>query len=171
MNWVQHLREMGSEGAPGYVETRLRAAFREQHNRRRSWLPLTIAAAMASVIVAIGYWRVGGQEPVAQPPVLTAHVAVPQSALAKAVVPVVARPPRPARTRELATDFFPLQYLPDARTLANGNLVRVSMPRAAMATFGFPVDIERRQERVQADVLLGGDGMAHAIRFVQPSRY
>jgi hypothetical protein len=39
-----------------------------------------------------------------------------------------------------------------------------------MANFGFPVNMDRYNERVKADVLLGVDGVAHAIRFVQEKR-
>jgi len=173
MNWERDLREMGSEGAPGHVETRLRAAFRERQTRRPLWLPIAVAATVV-MAAGLGYWIRRPAERVPPPPVLAAHVAPPRAAFQKVrpVVPVrqsAIRNPQSAMA-EVATDFFPLQYVPDARTLGDGALVRVSMPRAAMTTFGFPVDIERRQERIQADVVLGGDGMARAIRFVQPQR-
>ena len=46
-------------------------------------------------------------------------------------------------------------------------MVRVELPRYAMARFGLPVNMERYDERVKADVWLGADGLARAIRFVQ----
>jgi hypothetical protein len=46
-------------------------------------------------------------------------------------------------------------------------VVRVEMPRYAMARFGLPVNMERYDERVKADIWLGADGLARAIRFVQ----
>ena len=48
-----------------------------------------------------------------------------------------------------------------------GLVMRVEMSRYAMARFGFPVNVERYDERVKADVWIGIDGLAHAIRFVQ----
>ena len=48
-----------------------------------------------------------------------------------------------------------------------GQIVRVQLPRAALANFGLPVNMDRYNEKVKADVLLGVDGRAHAIRFVQ----
>jgi hypothetical protein len=36
-----------------------------------------------------------------------------------------------------------------------------------MARFGLPVNAERAAEPVQADVLLGDDGLAQAIRFIR----
>jgi hypothetical protein len=41
------------------------------------------------------------------------------------------------------------------------------MSRAALASFGLPVNAERADERVKADVLMGHDGLARAIRFVR----
>jgi hypothetical protein len=46
-------------------------------------------------------------------------------------------------------------------------VVRVELPRSAMVSLGLPVNMDRYGERVKADVLLGADGLAHAIRFVQ----
>jgi hypothetical protein len=48
-----------------------------------------------------------------------------------------------------------------------GQIVRVEVPRSALANFGLPVNMERSNERVKADVLYGVDGLAHAIRFVK----
>jgi hypothetical protein len=68
---------------------------------------------------------------------------------------------------EVATEFMPLGYLTAANFQEGGQIVRVELPRAALANFGFPVNMDRYKERVKADVLLGADGLAHAIRFVQ----
>jgi len=70
-------------------------------------------------------------------------------------------------TREVATDFMPLGYMSAASFQDGGQVVRVELPRSALAQFGIPVNIERYNERVKADVLFGTDGLAHAIRFVQ----
>lgn len=68
---------------------------------------------------------------------------------------------------EVATDFVPLGYLNVANLQDGAQILRVELPRSALANFGFPVNMDRYNERVKADVLLGADGMAHAIRFVQ----
>jgi hypothetical protein len=68
---------------------------------------------------------------------------------------------------EIATDFIPLSYMSAANLQDGGQIVRVELPRSALANFGLPVNMERYNERVKADVLLGVDGLAHAIRFVQ----
>jgi hypothetical protein len=68
---------------------------------------------------------------------------------------------------EIATDFIPLSYMSAASLQEGGQIVRVQLPRAALANFGLPVNMDRYNERVKADVLFGVDGRAQAIRFVQ----
>jgi hypothetical protein len=70
-------------------------------------------------------------------------------------------------TPEIATDFIPLSYMNAASLQDGGQIVRVQLPRSALANFGLPVNMDRYNERVKADVLVGVDGLAHAIRFVQ----
>ena len=38
---------------------------------------------------------------------------------------------------------------------------------SALATFGIPMNEERAEEAIRADVLLGEDGLARAVRFVK----
>jgi hypothetical protein len=68
---------------------------------------------------------------------------------------------------EIATDFIPLSYMSAASLQDGGQIVRVQLPRAALANFGLPVNMDRYNEKVKADVLFGVDGRARAIRFVQ----
>jgi hypothetical protein len=75
-----------------------------------------------------------------------------------------------ANHAEVATDFMPLGYLNPALLQDGGQIVRVEVPRTTMASFGLPVNMDRYNERVKADVLLGVDGVPHAIRFVQDKR-
>jgi hypothetical protein len=70
-------------------------------------------------------------------------------------------------TNEIATDFIPLRYMNAASLQDGGQIVRVELPRSALANFGLPVNMDRYNEKVKADVLFGVDGLAHAIRFVQ----
>ena len=68
---------------------------------------------------------------------------------------------------EVATQFMPLGYAGPINVQDGGQLVRVELPRTAMLSMGLPVNMDRYSERVKADVLLGADGFARAIRFVQ----
>ncbi|HEX8141504.1 MAG TPA: hypothetical protein VF553_02845 [Pyrinomonadaceae bacterium] len=69
-------------------------------------------------------------------------------------------------TSDIATDYIPLTYAADLN-VESGRVVRVELPRSALTRFGLPVNAERAGEPVQADVLLGDDGLARAIRFVR----
>jgi hypothetical protein len=73
-------------------------------------------------------------------------------------------------TNEVATEFMPVGYLSVDALQDGGQIVRVELPRSALVKFGLPVNMDRYNERVKADVLVGLDGMAHAIRFVQEKR-
>jgi len=69
-------------------------------------------------------------------------------------------------SHEIATDFFLINY--SAVTLAEGGrVIRLTLPRSAMARFGLPVNMDRANEPVKADVILGIDNLPQAIRFVQ----
>jgi hypothetical protein len=68
---------------------------------------------------------------------------------------------------EVTTQFIALSYVAPANLQDGGQIVRVELPRSAMASFGVPVNMDRFGERVKADVLVSADGFARAIRFVQ----
>jgi hypothetical protein len=70
-------------------------------------------------------------------------------------------------TNEIATDFMPVGYMNAASLQDGGQIVRVELRRSALANFGIPVNMDRYNEKVKADVLIGVDGLARAIRFVQ----
>ncbi len=64
------------------------------------------------------------------------------------------------------SDFIPLTYLTDEKALQNGLLVRVEMPRSALIALGMPLNAARNDANVKADVVLGDNGVAYAIRVV-----
>lgn len=72
-----------------------------------------------------------------------------------------------ANHAEIATDFIPLSSMTAVNLQDGGQIVRVELPRSALANFGLPVNMDRSNEKVKADVLFGVDGLAHAIRFIQ----
>ena len=68
---------------------------------------------------------------------------------------------------DIATAFIPLA---GGRGLAPADslqLVRVELPRAALVSFGLPMNVERADQRIKAVVRVGNDGVARAIRFVR----
>jgi hypothetical protein len=68
---------------------------------------------------------------------------------------------------EVVTRFFPLREGEDLTTLDSLQVVRVELPGSALGEVGLPVDPETANEPVKADVVLGQDGLARAIRFVR----
>ena len=130
---------------------------------------LAAAAALVAMMATYMYERkpatIAVASPVTQAPVVT--TTEPASQVARVQ-------PRPARRQvakhsaprqEIVTDFFPLVDV--APPFERGELVRVNLPASAMRTVGLPVREERLSDRVQADVLVGQEGMPRAIRFVK----
>jgi hypothetical protein len=68
---------------------------------------------------------------------------------------------------EITTDFIPLAHGGSFAPGEGGQVLRVELPRSALVSFGLPMNVERAGERVKADVLMGEDGVARAIRFVR----
>jgi hypothetical protein len=77
------------------------------------------------------------------------------------------RPASGPDAQEVATEFIPLVQAGPYTQAEEGHLVRVELPRSALASFGLPVNAEAAGGRVKADVLMGQDGIARAIRFVR----
>jgi hypothetical protein len=63
--------------------------------------------------------------------------------------------------------YLPLTYLADATAMESGTVVRVGLSRSALISLGVPVQPDRADETLKADVVLGDDGVARAIRLVQ----
>jgi len=76
-------------------------------------------------------------------------------------------PNAPAVDAEIATEFIPLMNREALAQMDGGQVMRVELPRSALMSFGLPMDMERATERIKADVVVGNDGLARAIRFVR----
>jgi hypothetical protein len=74
-------------------------------------------------------------------------------------------PPQP---QEIVTDFFPL--MDPAPPFERGKILRVELPASAMKMVGLPVHEEHLADSVEADVLVGEEGLPRAIRFVKFER-
>jgi len=72
--------------------------------------------------------------------------------------------------REETTDFFPLAY--SNVPAPGGYVVRMQVPRATLDSFGVAgfAPAGDLSATVAADVLVGGDGLARAVRFVREVR-
>jgi hypothetical protein len=173
-------------GAPPVVEKILLAAFRERQaagSRQRQAGMTRAMAAVAALLAVVAILTLRHPQPQRM---LPARSITPGAAPPQLVAPVYREAQRPpvrtlraahhkaprrlkagaaAEEREMMTDFIPLVYDPSPIEL--GRLVRVRLPRAALVAFGLPVNELRAEEPIQADVLLGDDGLARAVRFVR----
>ena len=122
------------------VERRLLAEVRSlgRVQRRRTWLRVSSVAAVLVIGIALYTWQFGNRPPATREGI-----------------------------SEVATDFLPLPYSHVPMNV--GSTVRIEVPEAALASFGLaPLDFRKPDGKVQADVLVGEDGLARAIRFVRP---
>jgi hypothetical protein len=71
-----------------------------------------------------------------------------------------------ANNKEEVTDYIPLTYLSNSTAFDSGMVVRVEVPRSTLISMGLPMNVENANELVKADVVVGDDGVARAIRFV-----
>jgi hypothetical protein len=68
--------------------------------------------------------------------------------------------------RETVTDFLPLTAIAEKTDIPTGTIMRVELPRASLLAMGFPMNVERGAEMIKADIVVGDDGLARAIRLV-----
>jgi hypothetical protein len=62
--------------------------------------------------------------------------------------------------------FFVFPYAPALEPHENAEIYRVRVPRATLAEFGLPSG-SRLDESIQADLVIGSDGVTRAIRFIR----
>jgi len=65
---------------------------------------------------------------------------------------------------ETKTEFIALSY---ARNPDSGQVVRVKVPSAMMVSVGLVQTVEKPTDLIDAEVLVGDDGLTHAIRFIR----
>ena len=68
---------------------------------------------------------------------------------------------------EYATAYVPLPYAYDPAGLEGGAVVRVVLPRAALASYGLPIEGMGVSDQVTADMVVSQDGTPQAIRLVR----
>jgi hypothetical protein len=71
-----------------------------------------------------------------------------------------------AANNESVSDYIPLTYLADATDVESGTVLRVELPPSALITMGLPMNVDRTDSRVKADLIVGDDGVPRAVRFV-----
>jgi anti-sigma factor RsiW len=179
------------------LRARVESALAEQAAPRLSWAPafwrFGLVAASALIVAGIIVWSIWGRSvwrsrpmpppvpdlqargPSLTPSVTPAPQMQPRQSTDSKVVAAI-RPRRTVRHRAVARDeeaaevvtrFFPLREGEDLTALENMRLVRVELPGSALAEVGLPTIPGTINQTVRADVALGDDGLARAIRFVR----
>jgi hypothetical protein len=151
--------------APARVEERVLAAFRERGTkpvrpaplpRRGWWFPLAAWATAAAAGTALGVFLMRDHSPA------RVHQPV-RSVLQLAVVD----PSAGAET--VSGDDSGFIPLPNAESISPNeevDVVRVEVTRSAILALGLPVSEEAATEKVKADIALGADGLARAVRIL-----
>ena len=67
------------------------------------------------------------------------------------------------KSAEIKTEFIALSY---ARNPESGQIVRVRVPSSMMVSLGLVASVKKPSEMVDAEVLVGDDGLTRAIRFI-----
>lgn len=154
LNGLRALAADGPQEAAGHIEERLKAEFRRRNRRHRlaAWSPaLGVAAAAA---IALLLW------PHSEKPKLTP---APAAVVSQSVVAQAA----PVADDDADTSFYPLPEADSLPALENAMVVRVQLPVSSLQLMGVPVTEERAGASVQAELLLGQDGLARGVRLAQ----
>ncbi|HUI55816.1 MAG TPA: hypothetical protein VLY04_12645 [Bryobacteraceae bacterium] len=167
--------EWRSVEAPARVEAGLTAAFRAQKGFERRparsswWMPVLAWASAAAAMVVVSLFLVRGWQPTAEPRV---PLAAPQRT-GPVTLEFAAQEQdggAPADMEDdssgLGNDFIRLPNAARIEPNEDVNLVRVEVPRSTLIALGLTVSEDRTSDSVLADVVLGSDGMARAVRVV-----
>ena len=168
-------QDRGREAPPHIEELLLREYRKRRAQKRLKTLALAVLAAAAGLMIV--FLAVSREQPrqgppqrqQAQRPEIVALEEPRPDILAQPAPKVVSKArrveePVKKQPREVVTDFFPLLDAPPP--FEGGELLRVVVPASTMRRVGLPVNPDRLGDRVYADVLVGQEGLARAIRFV-----
>ncbi|HWQ54302.1 MAG TPA: hypothetical protein VN442_11495 [Bryobacteraceae bacterium] len=174
---LEALAAAGPRQAPDRVEQALRGVFvaRKQARRRGMAAWAVGAAAASALIAALWIGRPAPEKasiplpdrPIAAPP--------PEVKVAVASAPAATRSVRPRRPRiallpravERETQFIPLSWVAEPAAPEDLYIARMRVSRATLVAAGLPMNMERADEAVQAEVVFTVDGTARAIRILR----
>ena len=150
---LEGLKALAADGpreAPSHIEEQLKAEFRRQNRRRNlvTWVPSLSVAAAAGIALLL-WIRTENPKPAPSAVSVAVHA--------------VATPVE----EEADAGFYALPEAEALPAVENAMVVRVQLPVSSLQLMGVPVGEERAGASVQADLLLGQDGLARGVRLVQ----
>jgi len=164
-----------TQKAPASVEAALLAELRRAravYQRRRMQRQVAALSTAAVALLAVGFGlHHRTQRPIGTPTV-AGPIETPESPGVRAISAAAGATAQDltmeidAGDSEYATSFVPLPYADDPSAIDDGAVVRVEMPRAALASFGLPVAAMESDGTVRADLIVSADGTPQAIRLV-----
>lgn len=174
------LKQEYNEEPPAGLEALLVAQVRRRRHLRRArmWGAMT-AAAVLILLALTSAGRRRASLPVTpslrvsverDAPVPDSPVSIPETA-AESTIPTVHHPRgarRQAPRMNVAAEdaFVAIPYAEPLDPSEQVDIYRVELPRVTLAHFGLPVRIGSVDSPVTADIAVGSDGVARAIRFV-----
>jgi hypothetical protein len=171
--------EHRAASAPRSVERAVLAEF-DALRRRRGW-GITAAGAIAAMLVAGAF--LGRERVVPHTPHAGKAAMAPTTSVTASRTPIAA-PAAPKRHRKRAQaraqkapresaeePFFAIPYTVPLAPEERAGVVRITLSPSAMAAVGFRLPAIDAGSDAQADVLVGEDGRAHAIRIVGNSSF
>jgi hypothetical protein len=185
----QQLKQDDECRATSFADTRAAAQARLELRSQpwRRWRFAVITTSLLFIVVMVGWWILRTRSimlpqrevqsvlpsPSVQPEPQPMLGQVPEQASS----PAVPRPPRRrgvshhSRTSgveevEVATRFYSLGEDDELVSLESGHVIRVEVPASTLLQFDLLVTLESLTQPVQADLVIGQDGLARAIRFL-----
>ncbi len=171
LNALRGLAADGPRQAPPHVEEFLVAELRRRSRGRHSkvWWSISAVAAIAAGIAVLIWMR---PAPPRSAP-LVASVKFPElpQPVEPRALPAAQKPQpirkAPARPVNAPVSFYALPSASELPPAETAMVVRVQLPMSSLRLMGLLVSEESSAERIQADVLVGQDGLARGVRFVQ----
>lgn len=182
--------ELPDEAPTTRMRARIESALAEKTTPKFAWAQLFwrfgwVAAML--LMVGIVSWTLRGTHSIKQPQ--QAHNEKPKSTITpESRLPLSPKPERQpelaqqprlrhrlrhraigndSEEAEVVTQFFALREGEDLTAVENMQVVRVELPGTALGEVGLPVPLETSGTTIKADVALGDDGLARAIRFIR----
>jgi hypothetical protein len=179
----QQLNQVDERRAQAFARTwtAAQAQLEARRQPRLSWLSWRFAVLVSSCLLVVGVvgWSMFGKRPASPPtqarvtlsapvasPELTRAIEQPARTMNSRVRPLLRRAPATSVASVAAvTPFIQLRGEEDLAPLESGRVVRVEVQAATLIALGLPINVADASRSVEAELLIGQDGLARAIRF------